>query len=161
MVRSAGFVAAAVALWAGAARAEVDAGPFAQGSSRVSLILGGGNDGWVIGGGYGYYLVDGLELGLEAEHWFGRDPTVTQLTPNLRYVLFFVPVLKPYAGGFYRHWFVSGQDDIDSLGARGGLFYVSGSGSYLGGGVVYEKYVTGCDKDCSQVYPEVSISLSF
>ena len=150
------------------ARAEMDAGPFAEGSVRLSVILGSATVGEsraiILGAGAGYYLVDGLELGLEGEYWIGADPSISKLSPQARYVLWFVPVLKPYVGAFYRHVFVgSPYDDIDSIGTRAGAFWVSGGGSYFGGGVVYEQLVKGCPEgwECASWYPELMISLSF
>ncbi len=143
-----------------------DPGPFAEGSVRGSLNVGTGgafnNRYWVIGAGLGYYVVDGLEVGLGADVWFGHEPTITHVTPQTRYVLWFVPVLKPYAGAFYSHWFVGGgHDDVDTAGGRAGAFWVSGGGSFFGVGVVHEVIVSECSGDCSDTYPEVSVSISF
>lgn len=165
-------LAAALLMAPCAARADADAGPFAEGSIRLALMAGASTtvDGKgethtaiIAGLGGGYYLVDGLELGLEGEHWFGADPSVSKVSPGVRYVLWFVPVLKPYAGMFYRHVFLGAPfDDFDSLGTRAGAFWVSGGGSYFGGGVVYEQIVKGCPDgwDCSSWYPELALSIS-
>lgn len=146
----------------GAARAD----PFDEGSMRVSVNLGtGGSFGnryFIVGGGFYYYIIDGLELGLAGDHAFGGDPSYSTLSPGARYVLFFVPVLKPYIGGFYRHWFIgSDYPDFDSVGARAGAFWVSGGGSFIGGGVVHEVIVSECAKYCTDTYPEIVLSLSF
>jgi hypothetical protein len=149
------------------AHADDGAGPFAEGSLRVSIVLGSvsvGDDRGILGGaGVGYYVVDGLEVGLGVDHTFGVDPGITQVTPESRYVLWFVPVLKPYVGAFFRHAFIGdGYNDVESIGARAGAFWVSGGGSYFGGGVVYETVVSECGGDaCTQVYPELALSLSF
>jgi len=149
------------------AHAEDGAGPFAEGSLRLSIVLGSvsaGNDRGILGGvGVGYYVIDGLEVGLGVDHTFGLDPSITQVTPESRYVLWFVPVLKPYVGAFFRHAFIGdGFNDVESIGARAGAFWVSGGGSYFGGGVVYETVVSECaGDDCTQVYPELALSLSF
>jgi hypothetical protein len=149
------------------AAAEMDAGPFAEGSIRISAIVGVAqqidNTAFILGAGAGYYIVDGLELGLEGEYWINSDPSISKISPNARYVLWFVPVLKPYVGAFYRHLFVGAPfDDMDSLGGRAGAFWVSGGGSYFGGGVVHEIYVKGCEgDDCSETYPEIVLSFSF
>jgi hypothetical protein len=157
------------------AAAEMDAGPFAEGSIRISAKVGVAqqtvakgekyedNTAFILGAGAGYYIVDGLELGLEGEYWINSEPSISIFSPGARYVLWFVPVLKPYAGAFYRHAFVgSPYDDIDSLGARFGAFWVSGGGSYFGGGAVYEYDVKGCRNDeCGHWYPEIVLSFSF
>lgn len=153
-----------VALTAPAAAA--DAGPFSQGRMRVSVI--GGTSGsfgeryFVFGAGFAYYVLDGLEMGLEAEHWFGGDPSISKVSPNTRYVLHFVPVLKPYAGAFYRHWFIGdGLPDVDTVGGRAGAFWVSGGGrAFFGLGVVHEIVVSDCTDECSDTYPEIAFSLA-
>lgn len=146
--------------------------PFDAGRTRVSI--GGGSAGGfgnryvVIGAGVGYYVVRGLELGLDTALWLGGDPFIADVSPQARYVLHMVPTIKPYVGGFYRHRFVGdGLDDLDSAGGRAGAFYVTGGGSFIGGGVVYEQ-ILSCDaatearyETCSDVYPELVLSLSF
>ncbi len=164
MARSWGWAVVA-SLLATPALADEEAGPFEQGNSRLSIILGtvnqGGDTAWVVGAGYGYYITDGLEVGLEAEHWFNSEPSVSKVSPQARYVLWMVPVLKPYVGAFYRHWFVSDFDDVDSIGARGGVFWVSGGGSFFGVGAVVEQAVSGCEEECTDIYPEVALSIAF
>ena len=161
------LVLAGLASLPSTAAAEMDAGPFAEGSIRISAIVGVAqqidNTAFILGAGAGYYIVDGLELGLEGEYWINSEPSISKISPNARYVLWFVPVLKPYVGAFYRHLFVGAPfDDMDSLGGRAGAFWVSGGGSYFGGGVVHEIYVKGCEgDDCSETYPEIVLSFSF
>ncbi|MBS1124629.1 MAG: hypothetical protein H6Q90_6857, partial [Deltaproteobacteria bacterium] len=113
--------------------------------------------------GVGYFVLDGLEVGLGALHQFGDGPSISQLSPSLRYVaqpLVGRSPLIPYTGVFYRHWFIgSALADVDTVGARAGLLYVSGQ-FVLGLGVVVERTVSTCDADCVQVYPDFTISLS-
>ena len=155
---------ALVAASATPALADEDAGPFAQGRMRLSLGLGStqsdGDTGIVAGGAFGYFVRDGLEVGLGVDRTFGLDPGLTRVTPDVRYVLHFVPVLKPYAGAFYRRWFIDGEEGADSVGARAGAFWVSSGGSFFGGGVVYERLVSDCQDDCAMLYPELALSLS-
>ena len=120
----------------------------------VSLILGVGP---------AYYLFDGVELGLDIDFWLVGDPFIANVSPGLRYVLHFVPVIKPYAGVFYRHSFVSDFEDRDSVGTRLGVFYVTGGGSFLGIGVVYERYLACSGTrfvDCDGWYPELVLAIS-
>ena len=146
------------------------AGPFARGSVRLSVLIGTGSSAYdtylILGGGAGYYLLDGLELGLDYEAWFLADPVMHRLSPGLRYVFHMVPLIKPYIGGFYRHTFVGSDiEDWDSLGARGGIYYVPPNGGlYVGGGAVYE-HLLGCSNsafvDCDDVYPEIFVGVTF
>ena len=141
--------------------------PFDRG--KLGLSGGGGtqtNLGYryfVVGLGVGYFVLDGLEVGLGALHQFGDGPSISQLSPSLRYVaqpLVGLSPLIPYTGVFYRHWFIGSElADVDTVGARAGLLYVSGQ-FVLGLGVVVERTVSTCDADCVQVYPDFTISLS-
>lgn len=146
--------------------AMVNADPFDQGSTNVSVLLGSGrafNENYIIlGGGIGYYLIDGLELGIDAQYWFSGDPSITKVSPQIKYVLPTKSRLRPYIGTFFRRTFVDSQfiDDQNSYGFRGGAFFSSRSGVYLGAGVVYERYQDCTFGDCSNTYPELLISVS-
>lgn len=144
-------------------------GPFDQGSTRVSIVLGGGesfNSSYLIlGGGVGYFLFDGLELEVDAQAWLFGDPFVATVTPGVRYVFHMVPKVNPYVGAFYRHYFVESLNDFDTYGARAGLLLRVGQNGYLGGGAMYERRFD-CDEQefresCDQWYPEITFSLSF
>jgi len=142
-----------------------DPGPYAQWKVRV-----GGGAGvtsnfdttyFTLKLGAGVFLLDGLELGADVEQWLGSGPLVTKLSPQLRYVFWFVPVLTPYLGTFYRHWFITeGIDDLDSAGGRGGVFLSRGM-FVFGGGAVVEHAFNGCEGDCLFIYPELILSFSF
>ena len=143
-------------------------GPFCQGTIGVSVMAGsvsaGSRDYIIFGAGVSYYVLDGLAVGLDGEVWLAEDPTVYTLTPQARYVLYFVPVVKPYVGAFYRHYFLTDEfDDIDSIGGRVGAYIVPGGGSYIGLGAVYEKQL-GCEdngfRDCDSWYPELTIGFA-
>ena len=144
-------------------------GPFSQGSVRLTLLLGTGysrdDTYFIIGGGLGYYLVNGLEVGLDYEAWLFASPVMHRLSPEARYVFHMVPLIKPYAGVFYRRTFVMEDNpDYNQVGARLGAYYVPRSGRmYIGGGAVYEKTLDCTDSkylDCDSWYPEISVGIS-
>ncbi|HXS18017.1 MAG TPA: hypothetical protein VN764_12555, partial [Polyangiaceae bacterium] len=85
------------------------------------------------------------------------------ITPSLTYVFHFVPVVQPYLGTFYRHYFVAeGYLDTDSIGGRGGVYVALGKHVYMGGGIVYEHFFD--DHVFTQrddVYPEITVAFSF
>jgi hypothetical protein len=145
------------------------AGPFSAHSLRLSLLIGSGSSAsdtyFILGGGVGYYLIDGLELGLDYEAWIGGEPVMHRLSPGVRYVLHFVPTIKPYVGAFYRHTFVNNYDDLNYFGARAGLYYAPPGGRvYLGGGAVYERLLNCTSSsfvDCDTVYPEIFVGIAF
>ncbi len=118
---------------------------------------------FALGGSVGYFVLDGLEVEFGALHQFGGGPSISKLTPSVRYIaqplVGRLPVI-PYVGLFYNHWFI-GSDvaDIDTLGVHGGLLYVSGR-AILGAGVVYERIVSACVTECSAVYPEFTVGLA-
>jgi hypothetical protein len=117
-----------------------------------------------IGAGVAYYVVDGLSIGLSGFHEFGSGPSISQLSPELRYVvqpLVYKWPVVPYVGVFYKHLFIGDNyGDEDAIGGHAGLMYVSGK-VVLGLGVAVEKAVSGCTADCVIVYPDVIVALSF
>ena len=144
---------------------------FSANSTTVGVVLGSGsafNDDYLIlGVGVGYYLVDGLELGIDLQHWFSGDPSITKVSPQIRYVFTQPKVVKPYLGAFWRRTFYGDfngidLDDQDSFGYRAGAYFSSDNRVYIGGGIVYEEY-TNCSSstDCSTTYPEILFTVSF
>ena len=149
------------------ARAPSAAGPFARGKKRVGLYGGAGstlgNTYFILGGGLGFYVYDGLEVGADFEGWLFQDPTIWKLTPQVRYTLWQLRILRPYVGGFWRRTFVSDPfDDVNSWGGRAGIIYAKGRG-YAGIGMVYERFANdfGDGDDNDFWYPEISFSLYF
>lgn len=143
-----------------------DPGPFAKGKVRVGFYGGAGsfnNNTYVIlGGGLGYFLLNGLEAGLDAEGWLAQSPNIWKITPHLRYVLWQVDPVRPYVGVFYRKTFMGGDwADYESWGGRGGIAYRKG-GSFVALGVVYENFMdyTG-PGDNYTIYPEIAFWISF
>ena len=117
---------------------------------------------FVIGAGVAYYVIDGLSLGLSGLHEFGDGPSISELSPEVRYVaqpLVYKWPVVPYVGTFYKHLFVGDNPDVDSIGAHGGLMFVSGQ-LVLGLGVAVERQVSACTMDCVFVYPDLIIALS-
>jgi hypothetical protein len=145
------------------------AGPFSRGSVRLTLLVGTGStvreNYLILGAGAGYFLADGLELGLDYEAWILASPVFHRLSPETKYIFHMIPVIKPYVGVFYRHTFVtSGYEDMDHVGARGGIFYVpKGGRMFVGGGAIYERLLDCEDTslvDCDEVYPEIFFGVS-
>jgi hypothetical protein len=141
---------------------------YSQGKSRLSLTAGYGSwddrDYAVIGAGAGYYLLDGLEVGVDGDAWVGSKPQFYSVSPEARYILNYSESFKPYIGGFYKRTFYSSLEDLNSAGGRAGLVSPIGEHTHLSAGVVFEKFFE-CDEDiydsCTRVYPELSISFSY
>jgi len=144
------------------------AGPFEQGNLQGSVAVGTGTafsqDYLVLGVGVGYYLLKGLLVGARVDGWLGNSPSIYQVTPEARYVINASPKLKPYVGVYYSRTFYEGREDLNALGARAGAYVPLGGRFFLGAGIAYEQ-VQGCDKsvykDCSRVYPELSLTFAF
>jgi len=144
------------------------ADPFGKGSTRVSFVVGSGytlDESYVILGlGAGYFIANGLELGLDGQAWVGGDPDIYKLKPQATYIVPIQSRIRPYAGAFYSRIFIDGYDDQDTAGARGGVYFTSNQKWFMGVGAVYESYLN-CDKDvyssCDDVYPEITFSVSF
>jgi len=144
---------------------------FSRNSTTFGVVLGSGsafNDNYIILGlGVGYYVVDGLELGIDLQHWISGEPSITKVSPQIRYVFTQPEVIKPYVGAFYRRTYYGSYrgidlDDQDSFGYRAGAYFSANNGVYIGGGIVYEEY-TDCAAftDCSSTYPEILFTVSF
>lgn len=156
-------------MFASAARAEAgDAGPFHQGSLRMSLIVGSGTvfdqNYTVLGLGAGYYVADSLEVGLDVEDWTGNTPGIYQYSPSLRHVISTDSTVKPYVGAFYRRTVIEGYRDNDAVGARAGVFFLSGRSAYFGVGLAEDMYLN-CDRtvysSCTETYPELMFAVIF
>ncbi len=153
---------------AGQASAGTDAYPFNQGSARFSLLVGSNTafdkDYTVFGVGGGYYIADGLELGLEAETWQGNSPRINRITPGVTYVMYSVETIKPYGGIFYRRTYIAKYRDTSDAGVRAGGMIPMGRRAYFGVGAVYESHLN-CDRavysSCSEAYPEIMIAVMF
>jgi hypothetical protein len=141
---------------------------FQQGRTHLSLVVGNGyafDDSYlVVGAGASYYLVNGLNVGVNAEAWTGGDPTIYKITPSVQYVFYQVPKVSPYLGAFYRRTFIDNLPDLNSAGGRAGVYFAAGRNTSIGAGAVYESYMD-CNKtvyrDCSDVYPEFSFTIVF
>lgn len=143
-------------------------GAFSKGRAHFVVTAGNGyafdETYLVLGLGVSYYVIDGLNVGLSLESWSGSDPGMYKVTPSIQYVFHQNPRVAPYVGGFYRRAYVDGLPDINSAGARAGVYFTAGRNAYIGIGAVYESYVD-CNKttyrDCDDVYPEVSFTIAF
>src|SRR5262245_25848505 len=123
-----------------------DAGMFSKGRKRITITGGWGqsfdDDYLLLGIGFGYFMANGLDVGVDFEGWLLGEPHVYKLSPRIDYVAWQLPRLKPYFGAFYRRSFVTDDlEDLDSLGGRAGAFYRGGRGGMAGAGVVYERYM--------------------
>ncbi|HWO10606.1 MAG TPA: hypothetical protein VNN80_14035 [Polyangiaceae bacterium] len=145
-----------------------DQRPFLQGSTSLTITVGsafiGSNDYFILGAGIGQYVLNGLEVGVDGSIWLFDSPTILTLTPQVKYVVYQLPFVKPYFGAFYRHYFV-GDDiqDLDSVGARVGVYLVTGGAAYFGFGGLYE-HMLDCNEnvlECDDWYPEFMIGVSF
>ncbi len=167
-VKQAVYVMVAIVFFSYVFGAVVEAAPFTQGNKSVTISGGSGHafgsDYFVLGVGGGYYLLDGLELGVDVDAWLGADPDIYRISPQVRYVFHKVDNIKSYVGTFFRRTFIEGLDDLDAVGFRGGVFMMLNRGSYLGVGAVYDSYLD-CEEriysSCSNTYPEIVISIAF
>src|SRR5690349_887589 len=77
--------------------------PFDQGRISIGIALGTqrtlDQTYLAVGGSLGYFVLPGLELGCSGIHWFGGDPAVSVVSPQVRYVLYPVPwKTRPFVG---------------------------------------------------------------
>ena len=144
---------------------------FSKNSISVGVVVGSGsafNDDYIILGiSAGYYVTQGLELGVDLQRWVSGDPTITKVSPQIRYVFTQPKTIKPYVGAFYRRTHYADfngieLDDQDSFGYRVGAYFSTNNRVYVGGGFVYEEF-TDCSRvtDCSTTSPEILFTVSF
>lgn len=145
---------------------------FSKNSTSIGVVVGSGsygsgNDYLILGVGVGYYVVKGLEIGIDVQHWFSGDPSITKVSPKITYVFSQPKVIKPYVGAFYRRTYFGdfngeSEDDKDSFGYRAGAYFSTNNRVYIGGGIVYEEY-KDCEllRECSTTYPELLFMVSF
>ena len=141
--------------------------PFSNGQQNLELTIGSGNlldDSYIIlGAGYGYYIQNGLELGIDFDLWLDGDPTIYQVTPKINYVFDIPAKLKPYVGTFYRRNYIEGFDDRDAYGYRAGVYWTTGGGTYIGYGVTHSRLRNCVERvyfDCDETYSELSFMVS-
>ena len=166
------FILAASLLMAGAtfhAAKAYAAEPFNRGTVSGSIFVGSGHaldqTYTTLGVGLGYMVSDGLMAGITGEAWFGNDPSIYKLTPEIRYTFTQVQRVKPYIGAFVSRMFFSNTfDDRNTYGGRAGIYLPFSSNAAANVGIVYEK-LSDCDestyRSCSQTYPEVGLLVSF
>lgn len=143
------------------------AGPFDKGKTIATVAIGSGQffreDYLIIGAGIGYYVTDGIELGLDVDYWTGGDPSIYEITPKLTYVFENSTQFKPYLGAFYNRTYIEGLDDSDALGYRVGAFMPVGKKTYIGIGVVNTE-LQDCTEtflvSCSETYTELTFMIS-
>jgi hypothetical protein len=146
-------------------------GAFSKDSVSMGVVVGSGtafdDDYMILGLGAGYYVINGLEIGIDAQYWMSGEPSITKVTPKVTYVFTQPKTIRPYLGLFYRQTFYgdyNGEsiDDQNSYGYRVGAYLNSNDDVYIGGGIVHEKYVD-CNPliDCSSTYPEIIFAVSF
>ncbi len=139
---------------------------FSKGSSSIGVVAGSGrsfnSDYIILGAGIGYYLIDGLELGADVQHWFSGNPSITKFSPQIRYVYATPKVLQPYLGAFYKWTFIEDMDNQASYGYRVGAYFSTRNKLNIGGGFVYEKYKScALFVNCSNTYPEVLLTINY
>lgn len=164
------FLKTAMALLAGltATMPAAAQGMYDQGSLRLSIIGGAGesfdDDYLILGGGVGYFVIDGLELGLNYQYWFSGDPDFHQVEPQLTYVFEHPSSIDPYVGVLYRRLLIDGLDDLSGIGGRAGVNITLNPRTFLGIGAVYVDYKS-CDEetyvDCDETYPELTLGFAF
>ncbi len=151
--------------WLVASALVVHAGVFDKGQKNVALTVGSGsgyNSNYtIVGVTANYYAISGLSVGLGYRGWFGGNPTLNEVDVPVTYFIPLQSRIRPYIGGFYRHTFVSGDDDdYDTYGGRAGISVVQGNG-YVSAGWVQERYSRDSGGDSVRGYPEISAGFSF
>jgi hypothetical protein len=106
--------------------------------------------------GVGYMLTSSLEPNVEVSYNFGAEPTLWVARPGVTWYVP-LPIMHPYVGAYYTHWFVSGAGttDQDGVGARAGFSV----GRVLSFGVTYDRALS-CERNCDIWTPSISAGVS-
>jgi hypothetical protein len=150
------------------AESDTPATPFTAGSARLSIEFGSAtafNQNYSIFGiGGGYFVADGIEAGLDLEEWSGNSPRIEQVSPEARVVLRREGIVQPYVGVLYRRTLIEDYPGQDTVGARAGVYFLTGRSAYLGAGLAQEVHLN-CNRtvysSCSETYPEVLFAVIF
>jgi len=151
-------------------RSQVSAGTSIFDSGHFGMSLTGGigyansNNYAVLGVGANYFLLKGLSLGVDGEAWVGNSPQIYKVSPAVRYFFYRNSRFTPYIGAFVRRTFFEGQDDLDSVGGRVGVYTRLSPTAWGGIGLLGEKFLSCNDRDytsCSNLYPEFSVAVGF
>ena len=82
----------------------------------------------------------------------------------MRVVLSRDGVVQPYAGIFYRRTTIEDYRNLETAGARAGVYFLSGRSAYFGVGVAEEVHLN-CDRTvytyCAETYPELLFAVIF
>lgn len=143
-------------------------GQLERGSTRLSVNVSSGrafdSNYFIIGLGAGYYIGNGLELGLDTKAWLGGRHDVYDISPSVTYTLTQFDSFMPYVGLLYQRTFLEELDDLSAYGGRAGFMARYSGNLLLRAGVVAIKY-QDCQariyEDCSEVYPELAVSIHF
>lgn len=146
----------------------VETGVFSQGRMRVTVSATsarlGDRDYVVVGGGFGYYLADGLQIGVDGEGWLGNTPSLYKAAPQVLYVFHRFASVKPYCGVFFRRTFYENIPDRESFGGRAGVVSSVSGNLYTTFGLVYEEYINYDELRYGRYtnwYPEFGVTVSF
>ncbi len=107
----------------------------------------------------GYFLFDGLKVGLAYERWFEGDPSIDKLSVDANYYLPVSERIRPYLGAFYAQNFASSEDIGTSYGFRGGVLFYTPQAS-IGLEWTHETF-NECGTGCESTYPMVVFGFSF
>lgn len=138
---------------------------FEKGQKNIGFSVGAGS-GFnttytIVGLTASYFVLDGLAVGLEYRGWYGGTPTMQEVGLPVTYYAPPIKKIRPYAGGFMRHTFISsGYSDYETYGARAGLAMSQGNG-YVSVGWVQEWYSNDNGSEYSRGYPEIAAGVSF
>lgn len=146
----------------------VETGVFSQGRVRMTMSASsarlGERDYVVVGAGFGYYIADGLQIGVDGEGWLGNAPSLYKVAPQVLYVFHRFTAVKPYCGAFFRRTFFEDIPDRESYGGRAGIVSSVSGNLYTTFGIVYEEYINYDELRYGRYanwYPEFGVTVSF
>ena len=103
--------------------------------------------------GVGLMMKLGLVPNVELSYAFGASPTLWALRPGVTWFMP-VPVLRPFVGAYYTHWYVSDLPDENGVGGRLGF-----SLGPIQLSATYDRALN-CETNCDSWSPQVAFGMS-
>lgn len=141
----------------------LQAGMLERGSGVISLKGGlvsvDDEDYSIAGANIGWFVLDGLKIGLAYERWFEGEPNIDKLSVDANYYLPVSDRIRPYLGAFYAQNYGNSEDIGTSYGFRGGVLFYTPQAS-IGLEWNHETF-NECPTGCERSYPMVVLGFSF
>ena len=128
-------------------------------SFKGGIVNVNNSDYIITGGNIGWFLLDGLKLGVGYERWYNQTPNIDKLSVDLNYYLPVSERVRPYIGAFLANNYLGSVDAGISEGVKIGILFSSEVASI---GLEWnQEYYDRCFIGCERAYPMVMLGIGF